>query len=325
MRWNHCRSACFLAALIASSLFAGHVTAAIVAQEDFDGGAVNLISGFDPSTDNLDGGPGDWFGVGNLGAWPQGTPPGVPFSLTDDSVADVAGNGTGTPFPTDTEGVFGQNRSKTDAFFGISDTRDFETAGQPSASWTFDISGFSGLELSVDMGAQANDQFDGFPTSALINFSFQIDGGPTEVAFVIIPTGTPDGFSYRAMDSGAVPAVGANGPLLVSGGTNPVTKILADTGLVGPNTALDKTPASGPGAGLMDTFTTAINGTGSQLVLTMTADLDFEAMAFDNIVITGVPEPGTLLLFAMGAVSLPVHPWKRRRASYVRLRLTSSR
>ena len=273
--------------------------AAVVAREDFDGGAVNLISGFDPSTDNLDGGGGDWFGVGNLGAWPQGTPPGVPFSLTDDSVADVAGNGTGSPFPTDTEGVFGQNRSKTDDFFGISDTRDFEAAGQPSASWTFDISGFSDLELSIDLGAQANDSFDGFPTSALIDFIYQIDGGPTEVAFVLIPTGTPDGFSYRAMDSGAVPAVGTNGPLLASG-TNPVAKILADTGLVAPDTSLNKTPASGPGAGLMDTFTTAINGTGSQLVLTMTADLDFEAMAFDNIVITGVPEPASIVLLSLG-------------------------
>ena len=54
----------------------------VVASEDFDGGAVNLISGF-TAADNLDGGGGDWYGLGSLDAWPQVE--GVPFGLTDES------------------------------------------------------------------------------------------------------------------------------------------------------------------------------------------------------------------------------------------------
>lgn len=53
----------------------------LLASEDFDGGAVNLISGCNPATGNLDGGSGDWFGVGNLGSWPQSNK--VPFVLAD--------------------------------------------------------------------------------------------------------------------------------------------------------------------------------------------------------------------------------------------------
>ena len=115
------------------------------------------------------------------------------------------------------------------------------------------------------------------------------------------------------MDSGLAEDVGANGPLQATG-PNPVTKFLAENGLPAflfdengflvPETFLDKTPPSGPGAGLMDTFTTALVGTGSQLTLTMTANLDFEAMGFDNIKITGVPEPGTAVLLLMGLAAM---------------------
>jgi hypothetical protein len=95
--------------------------------------------------------------------------------------------------------------------------------------------------------------------------------------------------------------VGTNGPLEATG-ENPVTKILADTGMVSADTFLNKTPATGPGAGLMDTFVTALNGTGSQLTVFMTADVPFEAAGFDNITITGVPEPGSIRLSALGVV-----------------------
>ena len=276
-----------------------------VASEDFDGGAVNLISGFDPSMDNLDGGGGDFFGVGDLATWPQGFPPGIPFSLTDDSVIDVAG-GTRDPansFPGDTEGDFGQNRDVDDAFFAISDTRDFDDEGPPSASWTFDISGFTELELSVDLAGQANDSFDGFNPATLITFEARIDGGATQTALSIAPNPVVGDFVYRAMDDGVVPPIGANGPLQATG-DNAVTKTLAETGAMAADLFLNKTPADGAGAGLMDTFTTAINGTGSQLVLTMTADLQFEAMAFDNIQITGVPEPGSFSLLVLAGVLL---------------------
>lgn len=294
--------ASFAGALVGAALCVLEGSAATVAMQDFDGGAINLISGFDPSTQNLDGGSGDFFGVGNVGAWPQGYPPGMPFSLADDSVVSVS-NLANPPFPTDNEGLMGQNRAPADNFFAISDTRDFEANGQPSASWTFNIGGFSGLFLSIDMGAQASEASGGFPTSSSITFTYQIDGGPVRTAFAVEDNSNVEGIVYRAMDSGLVPAIGTNGPLQVSG-PNILTKVLADTGAVDGRHFLNKTPASGNGAGLMDTFSTAINGTGSQLVLTMTADLDFEAMGFDNIKITGVPEPTSAMLLLIGLATM---------------------
>lgn len=285
----------------ASALPVSTAKAALVAMEDFDGGTVNLISGFNPAVDNRDGGAGDFFGVGNRAAWPQGFPPGLPFSLADDSVVSVS-DPANAAFPTDNEGLFGQNRAPNDKLFVISDTRDFEAAGQPTAKWTFNIANVPKLNLYIDMGAQANESSGGFPTSALVTFDYQIDGGPLTNAFTIAPRSDVGGFTYRAMDSGVVPAIGANGPLHASGPTF-IGKYLAGSGLSDNDKFLNKTPASGVGAGMMDTFNVPIAGTGSQLVLTMTANLDFEAMAFDNIKIIGIPEPATIVIWAIGGMA----------------------
>ncbi len=96
---------------------------------------------------------------------------------------------------------------------------------------------------------------------------------------------------------------GSNGPLEITG-DNSATKTLADTAVTAADTFLNKTPADGDAVGRPDTFTTAIDGTGSQLVLTMTANLPFDAMAFDNIQINGVPEPTSLSLFGMAGLLL---------------------
>ncbi len=282
----------FAIVVMAQVPMAAQSRANTLAFEDFDGGQVNLISS---SVTNLDGGIGDFFGVASLGAWPQADS-GPSFSIADDSVADVSGDGV---FAGDTEGLFGQNRAPGDHFFALSDTREWAPA-ELTASWTFDISGASHLELSIDMGAQANANFGGFDPEAEVTFTYQIDGGPVFTAFFVSPNPDFGNYSYRAMDVEAIPPVGSAGPLEATG-DNPVTKTLADTGLLDSNTFLNKTPAAGIGAGLMDTFSTTLNGTGSQLVLTMTAHMPNEAMAFDNIRITGVPEPGTVALIGMGA------------------------
>jgi hypothetical protein len=259
-------------------------TAAVFAKQDFDGGAMNLVSGFDPVTGNLDGGAGDFVGVGNLAAWPQGYPPGAPFGFVDDSIVSLS-NPANAPFATDSEAVYGQAATLENDFFGISDTREFTPA--PSASWTFNVAGASNLMLSIDMGAQANDQVGGFPTDSLIEFKYQFDGGPAATAFSIAPDPNVSGtYIFRPMDSTFTPFTGANGPLVASG-PNPVTKIAVDTGAAADNQVLDKSPPEGTGAGRLDTFRTSLTGTGNQLTLTMTANLAFEAMVFDNIVIEG--------------------------------------
>jgi hypothetical protein len=181
--------------------------------------------------------------------------------------------------------VYGQASTLENDFFGISDTREWTPA--PSASWTFNVAGARNLMLSIDMGAQANDAVGGFPTDTLIEFKYQFDGGPTATAFSIAPDPSLSGtYAYRPMDSTFVPFTGANGPLVASGASS-VTKIAVDTGAAADNQVLDKSPPEGTGAGKLDTFKTALTGTGNQLTLTMTANLPFEAMVFDNIVIEG--------------------------------------
>jgi hypothetical protein len=291
---------------------ANAVHAVEVAKEDFDGGAVNLISGFDPSTENIDDGPGDFFGVSPLGdagvtaTWVQGQPdPGAPFSVADDSVIDVSGGSriTDNAFAGDVEGIFGQARDVTDAFFALSDADDGDTAfDNASASWTFDINGFTDLALQIDMGQQSDGSSFGGISDTSITFTVQIDDGAEQVAFELTSVdASTSGFTFRAMDDGTVPTISG---ALQATGDNTVTKLLAEDGTTADNTFLNKSPASGDGAGLLDTFVTDINGTGSQLTLTMEGSIPFEAMAFDNITITGVPEPGSLALLGLGGLAL---------------------
>lgn len=252
--------------------------AATVAQEDFDGGAVGLISSSVPALDGL---AGDYFGVGSRNAWPQGFPsPGVPFSLADDSVVGYS-NG-GAPFAGDNEGIFGQNSNFDNRWFAISDTREWMPA-QLVATWEFDVTGFTDLAFQVDMGGISNASSGGYTVDTDIVFTASIDGGTPQV---LLDVNAVDnlGFVTRPMDIG-IPSGG--GRLLQVVGPGPVTKLLAEDGSVAANTYLDKTPPSGAGQGLMDTFRAAVSGQGASLVITMTASVPFEAAAFDNLVITG--------------------------------------
>jgi predicted extracellular nuclease len=268
---------------IAFDLAAGinqNLNNSVIAAEDFDGNAVNLVAGFEPGTDNLDGGPGDFFGVGSINNWPQAS--GIPFSLADDSVVSIGGGA----FAGDTEGVYGQNSDFDNDFFGISDSDEF--GADQTASWTFNISGATELELLIDMGGISNSDFGGFSTGTDAKFTIQIDGGAEQIAFDLNPVDA-NGFTTRPMDSGNA---SGGGRVLEVTGDNTVTKLLAEDGSEATNTFLDKTPASGAGAGELDTFLTTIDGTGSTLTLAFTTDFPFEAMAFDNIEIRGVGGSG---------------------------------
>lgn len=273
---------------------AGFALGQVIAGEDFDGGDIGLIGSVVPA---LDGGPGDYFGVGSRNAWPQGFPdPGVPFSIGDDSVFGYS-NG-GDPFEADTEGIFGMNSNLDNRYFAIADSDEFGDA--QTASWTFDIAGFSDLMLSIDMGGISNDSFDGYSVAdANIRFSVQIDGGATQLAFNVTAEEFAGQFSVRDMDSGNP---GGGGNLLVVGGDNSITKLLAEDGSLAGNTYVDKSVRRGAGEGEIDAFLTAINGTGLELTLTMTANMPFEAYVFDNIEITGVPAPASLALLGLGGL-----------------------
>ncbi len=283
-----------IVALIAVAGLAGAASAfPVIGLEDFDGGAFNLSSSVVPA---LDGGPGDYFGVGSRNAWPQGFPsPGVPFGIGDDS---VFGYSNGAPFADDNEGVYGENSDLDNNYFAIADSDEF--GANQTATWTFNISGFTDLSMSLGMGGVSSDSFDGYALGAGMTLTAQIDGGATQVVFdarAIDPTL----YLTRLMDDGGQ---SGGGRLLQTLGDNAVTKILADTGLAAADTFLDKTPAAGVGAGLLDNFFSDLNGTGSSLVLTLTADMPFEAMVFDDITIYGIPAPGTLALLGLGGLAI---------------------
>ena len=285
----------------------------LIAFEDFDGGAMNLTSGFVPATDNIDGGGGDFYGVGSLGAWPS--PDGTPFSVADDSVIGVSDNSRdpANAFAGDTEGVFGQAADVDNNFFTIADVRD---EAPLVANWLFDISSATTpvLQLSIDMGQQSDGDAFGGITAADLVFDYSLDGGATfQTAFDLDTVDSTDtGFAYRALDVGTVPTAAS-----VLAVTNlDAQKFEADTGLLAGNLFLNKTPASGTGAGLLDTFTTNVNALGAtslQLRLTTTT-LSFEAFSFDNISISSgaaVPEPGSAALLAIASLGFVA---RRRRS-----------
>ena len=267
----------------------------VIGQDDLDGNTVGLINSVIPA---LDGGPGDYFGVGSRNNWPQGFPdPGVPFSIADDS---VFGYGNGVPFPGDNEGIYGQNSNLDNNYFAISDSDEF--GGDQTASWTFDISGATDLSLMIDIGGISNESFGGYDLDeTFIQFGVQIDGGATQIAFDITAEAFTGQFFTRAMDDGAQSGGGA---LLTVGGDNDVLKILAEDGALADNTYVDKSVAAGEGAGELDSFMTAIDGTGAELVLTMTANMPFEAAVFDNIKVVGIPAPGAAALLGLGGLAM---------------------
>jgi hypothetical protein len=276
----------FIISAVLIGLCCHDACAQIVAQQDFDSNNDALPGSFDPSLDNLDGGVGDFFGVGSACGWPQGTPPGVPFSLADDSVVDWSGCGLNPPFPADDEGVFGQNSDGNNSFFAISDTRKW---GPTPAVWMFDISGATDLEVAVDIGADADGDFS-YDPGAIITFEATIDAGPVQTLFSFVPSANLNAAgSLRPMDAGT-----NEDPtdLLYGTGDASITKTFGEGG-TSTNPAdlyLDKTVVA---SGALDTYSTSVNGTGGTLTLRMTSNIPFRGVVFDNIVIRGEAGDGT--------------------------------
>ncbi len=242
--------------------------AGTLAREDFDGGAINLNS-FVSNLDDDTLGAGDMFGPRQRGVLnPAGWS--LPFAMADDTVATAAPGGI--PFEADTVGIFGQN--KTDVFFGVVDNaKVVEGELIPGiATWSFDISGGTGLSISIDAGAMGD-----FEASDSVVLSATIDGGESIdlFNFTVADDGANEMFEYSPMDFGNAITL-----------TDPMTEI-------GSSVILDK---ADPDTGILPTFTTPIVGTGSLLELTLTATLvgGSEAFALDNILIQDESASGFL-------------------------------
>ncbi|WP_299699008.1 ExeM/NucH family extracellular endonuclease [uncultured Tateyamaria sp.] len=199
---------------------------------------------------------GDGFGFFEAGAGS------VPFSLVDDSAGS---------FPSDSLGII-DSSTNTDPFFGATDTVNNDTSGPVSATWAFDISGFSDLMLSIDAGAMGD-----FESSDSFTFTYNIDGG-TEMSL----------FDFVADEAASLDYTLAGGSVETL--SDPLT--LAGSGEVLSN--------------VLQTLTGSIEGTGSTLNLTFTAETDggSEAFAFQNLVIegtggTGEPEAPTYTVEAL--------------------------
>ncbi len=192
--------------------------------------------------------PGDWFGWGAWGAWPQSA--GIPFALADDSVVGISGS----PSPGDTLGIIDGATTSTDEVFGIVDTvNNNNTGDSATAEWTFDISGFDNLSLSIDFAAMGD-----FELSDSFVFSYAIDGGALQTVFQ--SSVDEAGSQTYTMEGGAV--VTLDDPLLINGA------VLND---------------------VLQTLTANLTGTGSELTLNLTASTNGadEGFVFDNILIEG--------------------------------------
>jgi len=178
----------------------------------------------------------------------------IPFALVDDSAA---------VYPADTQGIV-DSRSKTDAWFGVADVVNGDNpAGQGSATWEFDITGASGLQVSIDMGAMGD-----FDSAAdTFDWTYSIDRRAAQPLFT------------SAVDMGGS-----------------ATYTLADGDSFTLGDPLRMTTTGGQTIELTNNFqtiTSLLAGTGSRLVLELTAITDdnngstARAYAFDNILIEG--------------------------------------
>jgi predicted extracellular nuclease len=126
--------------------------------DDFDGGAdPRLISSSFLPVNGTPHFPGSIFDV---------------FGPTTRSVnTDFADDSAGT-FPADVFGIVPSG--KLDVFFGVEDLLNPNHGGGGSATWTFDISGLSGLQVEIDFSAMGD--FESGDNSH--SFTFRIDGVP---------------------------------------------------------------------------------------------------------------------------------------------------
>ncbi len=224
----------------------------VIAKDDFDA-PLNLISFQQSPTAGTYTAPASGFGEFQVGVSAS-----IPFALLDDS--------TGA-FPTDAIGVI-NSAVKTDAWFGVTDTLDNATpannpGGEGTATWTFDVSGASALEVSIDMGAMGDFEATGVNRDRF-DWTYSLDGGE----FLPLFTSSVDEETSA-------------------------TYALADGDMFNLEDPLSMTPTGGVAmqlSNLLQTLTAPIAGLGELLTLQLVAKTDgtSEAYAFDNIVVTGL-------------------------------------
>ena len=135
---------------------------------------------------------------------------------------------------------------------------------------TVNITGFTGLELSVDLAEDDDGTNEDWDTSDFVDIQASIDGGSFFNILELESVGDGDPFN-------TAPAVDTTGDGFGDG------TVITDT---------------------FSSFTAAIAGSGSTLDLQVVISLDSgdEDIAIDNVGVTGVPTPGSLALLGMGGL-----------------------
>jgi hypothetical protein len=187
-----------------------------------------------------------------------GVSPSIPFALVDDSA-----NG----FPTDSQGIVKSN-SKIDAWFGVTDTLDNgdpqnNPGGEGTATWTFNVSGASMLEVSIDMAAMGDFENSGVNRDRF-DWTYSLDGG----AFTPLFTSSVNEAitaSYTLADGDTFMV---DDPLIMTDAESTAVQL----------------------SNVFQTLTSALPGVGTSLQIRLIAKTDgtTEAYAFDNIVVTGL-------------------------------------
>jgi len=246
----------FAAVALVAALMTSGAFADVIAGDDFDGGLPFLTFTQTPA-------PGAFSSAGDgFETYQVGVSPSIPYTLVDDS------NST---YPADTLGII-DSATKFDAWFGAVDLNNGDNPdGTGIAEWTFDVAGYIGLAVTIDMGAMGDFEAGG----DVYDWTYSIDGGTTMPLFT--SSIDEDGMQSYTMAGGAV--VDLDDPMLMNG------TLLTNN---------------------LETFAADVTGTGSVLTLTLNAmgDGGSEGYAFDNIVVTGVPEPGALALLVIGSLLL---------------------
>lgn len=189
-----------------------------------------------------------------------GISPTIPFALVDDSVS---------VFPADQQGIVDASPDspgfKSDAWFGVTNLEGPDNpSGIATATWSFDISGASGIEVSIDMAAMG-----AFDASDSFVWTYSIDGNAAQDLF----TSSIDDAGSATYELASGTLINLDDPLLMTDAQGGVTQLSND----------------------FQSLTSLITGSGDTLTLELIAMTDgnasatfnSEAYAFDNIVIEG--------------------------------------